>query len=127
MGLSGMGCYGGDRNHSSLGAIIPEDPVGSWCFLLSICLEYFFSLRAFKGTEFVGVQRGVPQVGFKKPQAFPYGFEDILLRRIVFNCPQVCVGLRCEDQFVHRLLFSILGKRSALDGSLLSKTGEDFL
>ena len=28
-----MRCYGDDRNHSALRAIIPEDPVGTRCFL----------------------------------------------------------------------------------------------
>ena len=32
-----------------------------------------------------------------------------------------------ENQFVHQSLFGILGKRSALDRSLLRKPGEDFL
>jgi len=122
-----MRCYGDDRNHSSLWAIIPEDPVGTRCFLLGICLEDLFPVRPFEGTKFVRVQRGMPQVGFKKPQAFPNGFEDIPLRRAVFNLPKVSVGLGCEDQFGHRSLFGVLGKRSALDGSLLRKTGEDFL
>ena len=34
-----MKCYSDDRNHSSLRAIIPEDPVGTRCFLLGICLD----------------------------------------------------------------------------------------
>jgi hypothetical protein len=127
MSLSGMRCYGDDRNHSSLRAIIPEDPVGARYFLLGICLEDLFPVRPFEGSKFVRVQRGMPQVGFKKPQAFPDGFEDIPLRGVVFNLPKVGVGLGCEDQFVHRSLFGVLGKRSALDGSLLRKPGEDFL
>mgnify|MGYP006903146453 CR=1 FL=1 len=127
MSLSGMRCYGDDRNHSSLRAIIPEDPVGARCFLPGICLEDLFPVRPFEGSKFVRVQRGMPQVGFKKPQAFPDGFEDIPLRGVVFNLPKVGVGLGCEDQFVHRSLFGVLGKRSALDGSLLRKPGEDFL
>jgi hypothetical protein len=49
------------------------------------------------------------------------------LRGIVFNLPKVGVGLRRENQFVHRLLFSVPGERSALDGSLLRKPGQDFL
>jgi hypothetical protein len=49
------------------------------------------------------------------------------LRGVVFNLPKVGVGLGCEDQFVHRSLFGVLGKRSPLDGSLLRKPGEDFL
>ncbi len=127
MSLSGMRCYGDDRNHSSLRAIIPEGPVGARCFLLGICLEDLFPVRPFEGSKFVRVQRGMPQVGFKKPQAFPDGFEDIPWRGVVFNLPKVGVGLGCEDQFVHRSLFGVLGERSALDGSLLRKPGEDFL
>ena len=127
MNLSGMRCYGDDGNHSSLRTIIPEDPVGAGCFLLGICLENLFSVRTFEGSKFVGVQRGMPEIGFKKPQTFPDGFEDIPLGRIVFELPQICVGLGGENQFVHRPLFGVLGKRSALDGPLLRKAGEDFL
>jgi len=127
MSLSWVRCYGDDRNHSSLRAIIPEDPVGAGCFLLGICLEDLFPVRPFEGSKFVRVQRGMPQVGFKKPQAFPDGFEDIFLRGNFFNCPKVVIGLRGEDQFVHRSLFGVLGKRSALDGALLRESGEDFL
>ena len=125
--LSGMRCYGDDRNHFSFRAIIPEDPVGARCFLLGIRLEDFFSVRPFEGSKFVRIKRGVPQVGFKKPEAFPDGFEDISLRRVVFNFPKIGVGLGCENQFVHRSLFGVFGKRSALYRSLLRKTGEDFL
>jgi len=127
MNLSWVACYGDDRNHSSLRAIIPEDPVGAGCFLLGICLEDLFPVRPFEGSKFVRAQRGMPQVGFKKPQAFPDGFEDIFLRGIFFNRPKVGIGLRGEDQFVHRSLFGVLGKRSALDGALLRESGEDFL
>jgi hypothetical protein len=49
------------------------------------------------------------------------------LRGVVFNLLKVGIGLECENQFVHRSLFGVLGKRSALDGSLLRKPGEDFL
>jgi hypothetical protein len=49
------------------------------------------------------------------------------LRGNFFNCPKVVIGLRGEDQFVHRSLFGVLGKRSALDGALLRESGEDFL
>jgi hypothetical protein len=48
------------------------------------------------------------------------------LRGVIFNLPKVGVSLGCEDQLVHRFLFGVLGKRSALDGSLLRKPGEDF-
>lgn len=122
-----MRCYGDDRNHSSLRAIIPEDSVGARCFLLGICLEDLFPVRPFEGLKFVCVQRGVPQVGFNKPKAFPDGFEDISLRRVVFNLPKICVGLGRENQFAHRSLFGVLAKRSALDRPLLRKPGEDFL
>jgi len=97
MNLSGMRYYGDDRNHSSLRAIIPEDPVGARCFLLSICLEDLFPVRPFEGSKFVRIQRGMPQVGFKKPQAFPDGFEDIPLRGVVSNLPKVGIGLGCEN------------------------------
>jgi hypothetical protein len=49
------------------------------------------------------------------------------LRGIVFNLPKVGVGLGGENQFVHRLLFSVPGERSAPNGSLLRKPGQDFL
>jgi hypothetical protein len=67
------------------------------------------------------------QVGLKKPQAFPDGFKNIPLRGIVFNLSKVGVGLGCENQFVHRLLFSVPGERSALNGSLLREPAQDFL
>ena len=92
-----MRCYGDDRNQSSLGAIIPEHSVGARCFLLSICLEDLFPVRTFEGSKFVRVQRGMSQVGFKKPKAFPGGFEDISLRRVVFNLPKIGVGLGREN------------------------------
>jgi hypothetical protein len=119
MSLSEMRCYGDDRNHSALRAIIPEDPVGTRCFLLGICLEDLFPIRSFEGSKFVRVQRGMPQVGFKKPKTFPDGFEDILLRRVVFNLPKIDVGLARENQFMHGSLFGVLGKRSAFDRSHL--------
>jgi len=74
-----MRCYGDNRNHFSLGAIIPKDPVGAGRFLLGICLEDLFPVRPFEGSKFVRIQRGMSQVGFKKPKAFPDGFEDIPL------------------------------------------------
>ncbi len=55
MNLSGMRCYGDDGNHSFSRAIIPEDPVGARCFLLSIGLENLFSVRPFEGSEFVRI------------------------------------------------------------------------
>jgi len=122
-----MGCYGDDRDHSPLGAVIPEDPVGSWCFLLDIRLENLFPVRPFERPKFVRLQRRMVQVGFKEPQAFPDGFENIPLRGIVSNLPKVGVGLGCENQFVHLLLFNVPGERSASDGSLLRKAGQDFL
>ena len=111
--------YGDDRDHFPLRAIIPEDPVGTRCFLLRICLEDFFPIRTFEGSEFVCVQRGVSQVGFKKPKTFPDGFEDILLRRVFFDLPKVGIGLGGENQFRHGSLFSVLGKRCAFDRSHL--------
>jgi hypothetical protein len=109
------------------GAIIPEDPVGAGCFLLGIGLEDLFSIRPFEGSKFVSVQRGMPQIGFKKPQTIPDSFENIFLRGIFFNRPKVGIGLRGEDQLLHQSLFGVLGKRSALDGALLRESGEDFL
>ena len=122
-----MTCYGDDRDHSSLRAVIPEDPVGSRCFLLDICLEDLFPVRPFERPKFVRLQRRMAQVGFKKPQAFPDGFKNIPLRRIVFNLPKVGVGLGCENKLVHRLLLSVPGERSAFDRSLLRKPCQDFL
>jgi hypothetical protein len=49
------------------------------------------------------------------------------LRGILFNRPKVGIGLRGENQFVHRSLFGVLGKRSALDRALLRESDEDFL
>jgi len=122
-----MRCYSNDRDHSSLRAVIPEDPVGSWSFLLDIRLEDLFPVRPFERPKFVRLQRRMAKVGFKKPQAFPEGFKNIPLRVIFFNLSKVGVGLGCENQFVHRLLFSVLGERSALNGSLLRKPGQNFL
>jgi hypothetical protein len=127
MSLLRMRCYGDDGDHSSLRAIIPEDPVGSWCFLLDIRLEDLFPVRPFERPKFVCLQRRMAQVGFKKSQALPNGFKNIPLRGIVLNLPKVGVGLGCENQFVHRLLFSMSGERSAINGSLLRKPGQDFL
>jgi len=121
-----MRCYGDDRDHSSLRAVIPEDPVGTRCFLLDISFKDLFPVRPFEGTKFMCVQRRMAKVGFKKPQAFSDGFKGISLRGIVLNLPEICVGLGCENQFVHGLLFSTFAERSALDGSLLRKPGEDF-
>ena len=127
MSLSGMGCYGKDGDHSSLRTVIPEDPVGAWCFLLGICRKNLFSVRTLEGSKFMRVQGWVSEIGFKKPQTFSDGFENIPLRRIVFKLSQVGIGLKGEKQFVHRPLFGVFGKRSALDGPLLRKPGEDFL
>jgi len=126
MSLLRMRGYGDDRNHSSPWAVIPENPIGSWCFLLDISLENLFPVRPFQRPKFVRLQRRMAQVRLKKPQAFPDGFKNIPLRGIVFNLPKVGVGLRRENQFVHRLLFGVPGERSALDGSLLRKPGQDF-
>ena len=127
MNLLRMRCYGDDRDHSPLRAVIPEDPVGSWCCLLDIRFENLFPVRAFERPKFVRLQRRMAQVGFKEPQAFPDGFENIPLRGIVSNFPKVGVGLGCENQFMHLLLFGVPGERSATDGSLLRKPGQDFL
>jgi len=80
MSLLRMRCYGDDREHSSLRAVIPEDPVGSWCFLLDIRLEDLFPVRPFEGTKFMCVQRRMVEVGFEKPQAFSDGFKGIFLK-----------------------------------------------
>ena len=119
MSLSGMRCYRDDRNHSSLRSIIPENPVGTRCFLLCICFEDLFPIRPFEGSKFVGVQRRMTEVGFKKPKAFPDGLEDIPFRRVVFNLLKIDVGLARENQFMHGSLFGVLGKRSAFDRSRL--------
>ncbi len=121
-----MRCYGGDSNHSPLRTVIPENPVGARCFLLGIGLENLFSVRPFEGSKFVCVEGRMSEVSFEKPQAFSDGFKGIFLSGIVLNLPKICVGLGCENQFVHGLLFSTLGERSAFDGSLLRKPGQDF-
>jgi hypothetical protein len=69
----------------------------------------------------------VLQVSFKEPKAFPDSFEDISLRRVVFNLPKVGVGLGRENQLGHWSLFGVLSKRSALDRPFLRKSGEYFL
>lgn len=122
-----MGCDGYDRNQSSLGAVIPKNPIGARCFLLDIGLKNLFSVRPVERAKFVCVQRGMTQVGFEKPQAFSYGFKSIFLREIFLDLLKVCVSLGCENQFVHRLLFSMPGERSAFDGSLLREPSQDFL
>jgi len=127
MSLLRMRCYGNDRDYSSLRAIIPEDTVGSWCFLLDIPLEDLFPVRPLEGPKFVRLQRRMAQVGFKKAEAFPDGFKNIPLRGIVFNLLKVGVGLVRENQFVHRVLFSVPGERSSLHGSFLRKPGQNFL
>jgi hypothetical protein len=121
-----MGCYGDDRDHSSLRAVIPKDPVGSWCFLLDISFKDLFPVGPLERTKFMCVQRRMAKVGFEKPQAFSDGFKGIFLSGIVLNLLKICVGLGCENQFVHGLLFSAFGERSALDGSLLRKPRQDF-
>ena len=126
MKLLRMRCYGDDRDHSPLRAVIPEDPVGSWCVLLDIRLEDLFPVRAFERAKFMCVQRGMAQVGFEKPQAFSDDFKDIFFRGIILNLPKICVGLGGENQFMHRMLLSMPGERSAFDRSLLRKPGQDF-
>jgi len=127
MSLLRMGCYGDDRDHSSLRAVIRKDPVGSWCFLLDINFKDLFPVRPFERTKFMCVQRRMAEVGFEKPQTFSEGFKGIFLSGIVLNLPKICVGLGCENQLVHGLLFRAFGERTALDGSLLRKPGQDFL
>jgi hypothetical protein len=122
-----MRCYGDDRDHSSLRAVIPEDPISSGCFLLDIRFEDLFPVRPLERSKFVRLQRRMAEVGFKKPQAFPNGFKDIRLGAIVFNLPKVGVRLRGENELVHRLLFGVPRKRSAINGSLLGKPGQNFL
>jgi hypothetical protein len=41
------------------------------------------------------------QVGFQQSQAFPDGLKPLLLGRIVFEFPEVGVGLGSENQFGH--------------------------
>jgi hypothetical protein len=48
-----MRCYGDDRDHSFLRAVIPEDPVSSRCFLLDIRLEHLFPVRPLERPKFV--------------------------------------------------------------------------
>ena len=119
MSLSGVRCYRDDRNHSSLRSIIQENPAGTRCFLLGVCPEDFSPIGPFEGSKFVGVQRRMTEVGFKKPKTFPDGLEDIFFRRVVFNLPKVSVGLGRENQFMHWSLFDILGKGSAFNRSHL--------
>ena len=126
MNLLRMRCYGDDRNHSSSGAIIPENPVSARCFLMDISFKDLFPVGAFERAKFMCVQRGMAQVGFEKPQAFSDDFKGIFFRGIILNLPKICVGLGGENQFVHGILFSMPGERSAFDGSLLRKAGQDF-
>jgi hypothetical protein len=127
MSLLRMRCYGDDRDHSSHRAVIPEDTVGSWRFLLGIRFEDLFPIGPREGPKFVRLQRTMMQVGFKKPQAFPDGFKNIPLRGILFNLSKVGVGLGRENQFVHRLLFGVPGEGSPLNRSLLRKPDQNFL
>ncbi len=88
-----MGYYGDDRDHSFPRAIIPEDPAGARCFLLGVGFEDFFTVWPLKGSKFVRVQRGMPQVGLKQSEAFPDGFKDIPLRGVVLKLAKVSIGL----------------------------------
>ena len=97
-----MGCYGDDRNHSSLGAIVPENPVGARCLLLNIGLKDLFSVRSFQRAKFVCAQRRMAQVALKKPQAFSDSLKGISLRGISLDLPKVCIGLGRENQLAHR-------------------------
>jgi hypothetical protein len=67
MRLLRMGCYGDDRDHSSLRAVIPKDPVGSWGFLLGISFKDLLPFRPFERAKFMCVQRRMAEVGFEKP------------------------------------------------------------
>jgi hypothetical protein len=67
------------------------------------------------------------RVGFKKPKAFPDGFEVISFGRVFFNLSKVGVCLRRENQLGHWSLFGVLSKRPALDRPFLRKSGEHFL
>jgi hypothetical protein len=49
------------------------------------------------------------------------------LRGIIPNLSKVGVSLGRENQFAHLLLFNVPGERSATNGSLLRKPGQDFL
>jgi hypothetical protein len=119
--------YGDDRNHSSLRAVIPEDPVGSWCFLLDIRLEDFSLLGPVRDRNSCVFREGWCRLVSRNPRAFPDGFKNIPLGGIVFNLQKVGVGLGWENQFGHGLLFSTFGERSAMNRSLLRKPGQDFL
>jgi len=48
--------YLDNGNHSSLRAIIPENPAGTRGFLLGICFVDLFPMRAFERSKFVGVE-----------------------------------------------------------------------
>lgn len=126
MRLLRMGCYGDDRDHSFLRAVIPKDPIGSWGFLLDISFKDLLPFRPFERAKFMCVQRRMAEVGFEKPQAFSDAFKGIFLKGIVLDLPKICIGLGCENQFVHGLLFNAFGKRSALDGTFLRKPRQDF-
>ena len=105
-----MGCYGDDRNHSSLGAIIPKNSVGARRLLLNIGLKDLFSVRSFQRAKFVCVQRGMARVALKKPQTFSDSLKDISSRGISLDLPKVCIGLGCENQLVHRRYLACLEK-----------------
>jgi hypothetical protein len=126
MSLLRVRYYCDDCDHSSLWAIISKDSVGSWCFLLDISFKDLFSVRPFERMKFMCVQGRMAKVGLEKPQAFSDGFDNIPLRGILFDLSKIGVGLGCENQFVHELLFSPFGERSALDGSLLRKPRQHF-
>ena len=52
----------------------------------------------------------MPEIRFEKTQAFPYGFENIPFRGILFNLPKIGVGLGCENELVHRCYLACLAK-----------------
>jgi len=53
MNVLRMRCYGDDRDHSPLRAVIPKDPIGSWCFMLDIRLENLFPVRPLERSKFM--------------------------------------------------------------------------
>jgi len=95
-----MGCYGDDRNQFSLGAIIPENPVGAGCLLLDIGLKDLFSFRSFQRAKFVGTQGRMAQVAFKKPQTFSDSLKGISFGGISLDLLKVCAGRDLKRGFL---------------------------
>jgi hypothetical protein len=84
-----MGGDGDYSYHTLLGSIIPKNSISSWRILLDRGLDNFFSGGSPEGTEFVRVQRRVPQIGFKEPQAFLNRLQSFFLGRVVFKLSEV--------------------------------------